>query len=226
MKVLCVDDEAAIRRLVSKIVTNEGYECVCASDGVEAILCFDTVKPDLVILDVMMPRMDGFQVCDLLRARGATIPIIFLSAKSELQDKETGFGFGGDDYLAKPFSPQELILHINARLRQEQRKSTSPLTSVEIGPFVIDALSRTVLKNGTSIDLTPREFSLFSLMATHPDEVFTREQLIEHIWGDNYYGDISAVAVFIRRLREKIEVNPSDPDFIQTVWHVGYRFSA
>lgn len=224
MKVLCVDDDDAIRHLINEIVAGEGYECTCASDGVEAILRFDEAKPDLIILDVMMPRMDGFQVCDLLRARGATMPIIFLSAKGEMSSKEEAFSLGGDDYLTKPFDPQELILHINARLRQEQRKGTPASQLIEIGPFTVDAFGKTVTKNNVPLDLTPREFSILSLMAAHPNEVFTREQLIRHIWGENDVSDASAIAVFIRRIREKVEDNPSEPEFVKTVWHVGYRF--
>ncbi len=224
MKIYCVDDEPAIRKLVEKIVKDAGYDFVSAEDGMEAVLNFDEVNPDLLILDVMMPRMNGFQVCELLRTRGVNIPIIFLSAKGEISDKEEGYDLGADDYIAKPFSPRELLLHINARLRQEQRRSSHAANLVVQGEFEIDMLSHQVKKNGVSLNLTPNEFSVMSLLACNAGEVFTREQLIEHVWGVNYYGEPSAVAVLVRRLREKVEDNASEPKYIQTVWHLGYKF--
>lgn len=226
MKILFVDDEQSMQRVASRVLEDAGYDCVCIGDGVEAVLRYDEINPDLVILDVMMPRMDGYQVCDVLRSKGVAVPIIFLSAKSELEDKECGFDVGGDDYLTKPFSPRELIMHVNARLRQDRRKSPNVGQDVVVGDFSIDVAKRTVEKAGKAIALTPREFSIFLLLAMHPGEVFTREQLIREIWGDNCFGDPSAAAVFVRRIREKIEDDPSDPKYLQTVWKVGYRFLA
>ena len=224
MKVMIVDDEASMRLLVQRIVREGGYEFCSASDGSEALEVFEREQPDIVILDVMMPKLNGFQVCEELRARGALLPIVFLSAKGDIVDKSIGFKAGGDEYLVKPFSPRELIIRIDAQLRQHERVVSFNNETLEAGDLKLDMRRYRVSLAGRPIDLTPREFQLLALFASHPNEVFTKEQLIEQVWGEEYTGTTTSIAVFIRRIREKIEKDPSKPEIIQTVWYIGYRF--
>jgi two-component system response regulator VicR len=224
MKIMLADDEESIQTLVEKIVVNKGYEFCAATDGEEAIEVFHQENPDLLILDVMMPEIDGFQVCRILRESGAVVPIVFLSARSDIIDKGIGFNAGGDDYLVKPFSPQELALRIEAHLRRQKRISPEVENNFSIGDFAFDIKRKRVTKQDRPIELTPKEFMILVLLARHPGEIFTREQLTEEIWGKEFVGETSSVAVFIRRIREKIEENPSRPRYIQTVWRAGYRF--
>jgi two-component system response regulator VicR len=221
---MLADDEESIQKLVEKIVVGKGYDFCAATDGDEAIDVFYRENPDLLILDVMMPEVDGFQVCRMLRESGAVAPIIFLSARSDIIDKSIGFNVGGDDYLVKPFSPQELALRIEAHLRRQKRISPELESNFSIGDFAFDIKRKRVTKQGRTVELTPKEFMILVLLARHPGEIFTREQLTEEIWGKEFVGETSSVAVFIRRIREKIEVNPSRPQYIQTVWRAGYRF--
>ncbi|MDR1185662.1 MAG: response regulator transcription factor [Coriobacteriales bacterium] len=224
MKIMLADDEESIQKLVEKIVVGKGYDFCAATDGEEAIDVFYRENPDLLILDVMMPEIDGFQVCRMLRESGAVAPIVFLSARSDIIDKSIGFNAGGDDYLVKPFSPQELALRIEAHLRRQKRISPEMENNFSIGDFAFDIKRKRVMKQGKAVELTPKEFMILVLLARHPGEIFTREQLTEEIWGKEFVGETSSVAVFIRRIREKIEKNPSRPQYIQTVWRAGYRF--
>jgi two-component system response regulator VicR len=221
---MLADDEESIQKLVEKIVVGKGYDFCAATDGEEAIDVFYRENPDLLILDVMMPEIDGFQVCRMLRESGAVAPIVFLSARSDIIDKSIGFNAGGDDYLVKPFSPQELALRIEAHLRRQKRISPEMENNFSIGDFAFDIKRKRVMKQGKAVELTPKEFMILVLLARHPGEIFTREQLTEEIWGKEFVGETSSVAVFIRRIREKIEKNPSRPQYIQTVWRAGYRF--
>jgi two-component system response regulator VicR len=221
---MLADDEESIQKLVEKIVVGKGYDFCAATDGDEALEVFNRENPDLLILDVMMPEIDGFQVCRMLRESGAVAPIVFLSARSDIIDKSIGFNAGGDDYLVKPFSPQELALRIEAHLRRQKRISPEMDNNFSIGDFAFDIKRKRVMKEGKAVELTPKEFMILVLLARHPGEIFTREQLTEEIWGKEFVGETSSVAVFIRRIREKIEKNPSRPQYIQTVWRAGYRF--
>jgi two-component system response regulator VicR len=224
MKIMLVDDEDSMRVLIERIVINDGYEFCFASDGLEALEVYEREKPDLVILDVMMPKLNGYEVCQKLRDTGATLPIIFLSAKGDITDKGAGFGVGGDDYLVKPFSPKELSLRIDARLKQHTRAVLQQKGAIDVYGVEFDAKRYKVSIQGRTAELTPKEFNILHLLASHPGEVFTREQIIDEVWGNEYTGEITSVAVFVRRIREKIEEDPAHPRYLQTAWRIGYRF--
>ncbi|MCL1847824.1 MAG: response regulator transcription factor [Coriobacteriia bacterium] len=223
MKVLLVDDEENMRILIERIVINDGYDFCFASDGEEALEVYEREAPDLVILDVMMPKLNGFEVCQRLRQNSETVPIIFLSAKGDIADIGAGFGVGGDDYLVKPFMHQELSLRIRARLQQHNRAATRKDSLEEYG-VKFEPNKNRVEVQGRQIDLTPKEFQILYLLARDPGEVFTREQIIEEIWGDEFMGETTSIAVFVRKIREKIEEDPAHPRYLQTVWRMGYRF--
>jgi two-component system response regulator VicR len=224
MKIMLVDDEENMRILIERIIINEGYEFCFASDGLEALEVYEQERPDLVILDVMMPKCNGYEVCQRLRASGATVPIIFLSAKGDIADKGAGFGAGGDDYLVKPFSPKELSLRIDARLKQHTRAIVQNKGSIDAFGIELDPKRHRVVVRGKQLDLSPKEFQILHLLASHPGEVFTRERITEEIWGDDFVGEITSIAVFVRKIREKIEEDPAHPCYLQTVWRIGYRF--
>lgn len=226
MKILLADDEVSIQKLISGLLEDEGHECVCVEDGTDALEAFEGDAFDLVILDVMMPRMDGFATCRELRTRGVTVPVIFLSAKGDIVDKGIGFAAGGDDYMTKPFDPRELLMHIEAHLRRAHMDVASakpePKTLM-LGRFVIDTAKHQVTKEGISIKLTPKEFKILLALARMPDTVLSKEQLIEDAWGAEFVGETQSITVFIKKLRNKIEDDPSDPRIIETVWGIGYR---
>lgn len=226
MKILLADDEVSIQKLISGLLEDEGHECVCVEDGTDALGAFENASFDLVILDVMMPRMDGFATCRELRTRGVTIPVIFLSAKGDIVDKGIGFAAGGDDYMTKPFDPRELLMHIEAHLRRAHMDVASakpePKTLI-LGRFVIDTAKHQVTKEGISIKLTPKEFKILLALARMPDTVLSKEQLVEDAWGAEFVGETQSITVFIKKLRNKIEDDPSDPRIIETVWGIGYR---
>lgn len=229
MKIMLADDEESIRIVVEHIVTEDGYEFCYASDGSEALEVFEGEQPDLVILDVMMPKLNGFDVCTSLREKGYTVPIIILSAKGDIVDKSIGFRAGADDYLVKPFSSQELSLRIEALLRWRDRRGNKETRQAKkdcymVGDIEIFFNNFEVKLRGKHIDLTPKEFKILAYLAANPGEVFTREQLLAHVWGEDYVGEVTNIAVFIRKIREKIEDDPSKPKYLQTVWSVGYKF--
>lgn len=225
MKIMLADDEESVGKLVEHIVRDCGHEFCLTTDGESALRMFEEENPDLLILDIVMPGMDGYQVCRALREGGSLTPIMFLSARGEIYDKSIGFKAGGDDYLAKPFSAQELALRIEAHLRRELRRDApSRKESFSILGFDFDVKKKRVMKGGERIELTPKEFGILLALASSPGEVFTQEQLIEAVWGKEYIGTTGSVAVFIRKIREKIEENPTKPRYVQTVWREGYRF--
>lgn len=229
MKIMLADDEESIRVLVEHIVTEDGYDFCYAADGYEALTVFEEEQPDLLILDVMMPKLNGFDVCTKLREQGVTTPIIILSAKGDIVDKSVGFRAGANDYLVKPFSSMELSLRIEALLRWKNPKTNyvvglEPKDTYKIGDLEICFKRFEVRKRGKIVDLTPKEYKIVSYMASHPGEVFSRERLIDHVWGENYVGESTSIAVFIRKIREKIEDEPSKPKYLQTVWGMGYKF--
>lgn len=227
MKILLVDDEDSIRRLVENMLTSAGYEFAYADDGASALGAVERERPDLVIMDVMMPKIDGFAACREIRRRGITVPIIFLSAKGDIVDKGVGFQAGGDDYMVKPFDPRELLMHIEAQLRRANMAAlgSSPASNetLRIGRFVVDAAQFRVTRDGERLALTPKEFKIFRTLATNPGIVLSKEQLVEAAWGKEFVGETSSITVFIKKLREKVEDDPSDPHIIQTVWGIGYR---
>ncbi|SHH52264.1 response regulator YycF [Tepidibacter thalassicus] len=224
-KILIVDDEKPISDILKFNLSKEGYEIEVAYDGEEAINKTFEFKPDLILLDVMLPKYDGFQVCKKVREKLST-PIIMVTAKEEEVDKVLGLELGADDYITKPFSIRELMARVKANLRRTQMLNSEDKHSDIIisGNLSVDLAKYEVKKNGENIDLTVREFELLKFLITQRDQVFSREQLLEQVWGYEYYGDIRTVDVTVRRLREKIEDNSSDPKYIITKRGVGYYF--
>ncbi len=224
-RVLVVDDEPRILEVVQKYLTREGFQVATASDGEAALATFNSHNPDLIVLDLMLPKLDGLEVFRRMRAKTA-VPVIMLTAKGEETDRIVGLELGADDYITKPFSPRELVARVKAVLRRTSGASMletgeRPLTR---GDLRIDPLARSVELKDKSVELTSKEFDLLWFLASHPGQVFTRTQLLDHVWGYEFYGDASTVTVHVRRLREKIEPDPADPRYISTVWGVGYKF--
>lgn len=230
--ILVVDDEVTVREIVRKYLEHAGFRVGEAGTGAEALDYLRDQTPDLIVLDIMLPGVDGFTIT-LLRGSGSLaplstandIPIILLTARTSELDRIAGFELGADDYVVKPFSPRELVARVKAVLRRSAgAASDADEKPIEFAGLSIDPLSHDVRVRGSAVVLTAKEFDLLLFMAHHPRQVFTRTQLLDQIWGYEFYGDESTVTVHIRRLREKIEVNPSEPSYIQTVWGVGYKF--
>jgi DNA-binding response OmpR family regulator len=222
--ILVVEDEPSIREVVSLYLRRAGYQVSVVGDGQAALEFLSVQRPDLVVLDLMLPKVDGLEVTRWLREKG-DIPIIMLTARREEQDRIAGLEMGADDYVVKPFSPQELVSRVRAVLRRAQGSpASSTERSLVYGDLDINPRSRLVEVAGEEKTLTAKEFDLLWTMARHPRQVFTRDQLLDLVWGLTEYIDPSTVTVHVRRLREKIEADPSSPRHIQTVWGVGYRF--
>ena len=225
-RILLVDDEQPIQTLLSFPLQRDGYEVVQAADGAEALARYSEQIFDLVVLDVMLPRMDGLEVCRRLRAKGETVPIIMLTAKSEEIDKVLGLELGADDYITKPFSMREFRSRVKAALRrsgmaQADEDADRP---VEVRGLRIDPAKRTVTLEGESIATTFVEFEILNALARSPGRVFTRDMLLTRVWGDSAYRDPRTIDVHIRHLREKVELDPKHPEYLFTVRGVGYRF--
>jgi DNA-binding response OmpR family regulator len=225
--ILVVDDEPSISEVVSIYLQRAGYQVMVARDGREALAALDRQSPDLVVLDLMLPGVDGFEITRRLRAGGDT-PVIMLTARREEADRIAGLEMGADDYVVKPFSPQELVSRVKAVLRRTHAagppgagRGEQPL---EFGDLCIDPKTRLVEVDRQERVLTAKEFDLLWVLARHPRQVFNRDQLLDLVWGMTEYVDPSTVTVHVRRLREKIEADPSNPRHIQTVWGVGYKF--
>jgi len=222
--ILVVEDEPSIREVVSLYLKRAGFRVIEAKDGVEAFRVLENSPPDLVILDLMLPNVDGFEITRQLRSKGDT-PIIMLTARRSESDRIAGLEMGADDYVVKPFSPQEVVSRVRAVLRrtysQETIRSEQPLT---YGDLTIRPATRVVTYEGNEKKLTAKEFDLLWFLAQNPQHVFSRDQLLEHVWGLSEYIDPSTVTVHIRRLREKIERDSTEPRHILTVWGVGYKF--
>ncbi|KRF19232.1 response regulator transcription factor [Paenibacillus sp. Soil787] len=230
--VLVVDDETNIIDVCTVYLQREGYQVISAASGDEAISLWRLHSPQLIVLDLMMPGKNGWQVCEEIRNE-QDVPIIMLTARGDEMDRLMGLTMGADDYLTKPFSPRELVLRAKAILRRQQRgyaeaaNSAGALPPAHIMKFPgleLNVLHRSVRVNGKEIELTVKEFELLHLFAGHPEQVFSRNQLLSKVWDIDYYGDTTTVTVHIRRLREKIEPNPSEPRYIKTVWGIGYKF--
>ncbi len=231
-KILLIEDEDGIVHLINLYLKNEGFTVVVAKDGADGLALHAREKPDLVILDIMLPAIDGFEVCKRIRAWSKT-PILMLTARSSEEDRITGLDLGADDYLVKPFSPRELVSRVRAILRRSNPTDTIsaapnpiPAESKEILRFpglTIDLPARRVEVNGVEIALTPTEFDLLALLAKSPDRVFTREILMNRVWGYDYLGDGHTIDVHMSALRKKVELEPGQR-YIKTVWRVGYRF--
>ncbi|MDO9573676.1 MAG: response regulator transcription factor, partial [Candidatus Contubernalis sp.] len=225
-KILVVDDEKEIAELIRDYLRAEGFEVFLAFDGEEAVNCFREHKPQLVVLDIMLPKMDGTEVCRVIRGE-SNIPILMVSAKKSDVDKILALGLGADDYMTKPFSPGEMVARVKAQLRRFTRLS-APLEEKEkllYGDLEIDLRGYAVTLAGKSILLSAKEFELLRYLAQNPNQVLTREQIFDQVWSFNDYGDINTVTVHIRRIREKMAPDPSKPVFIKTVWGVGYKFT-
>ena len=224
-KILIVDDDANIAELISLYLTKECFETMMVHDGEEALAVFDTFQPGLILLDLMLPGIDGYQVCREIRAKSST-PIIMLSAKGEVFDKVLGLELGADDYIIKPFDSKELVARVKAVLRRYQpAKPAAPKSSanvVEYPDLVINQTNYSVVYQGEVVDMPPKELELLYFLASSPNQVFTREQLLDHIWGYEYIGDTRTVDVHIKRLREKIKDHPAWS--LSTVWGIGYKF--
>jgi two-component system alkaline phosphatase synthesis response regulator PhoP len=220
-RVLIVEDDSSLLFGLKKNLQFEGYEVLTASDGEAGLGLAVDERPDLIILDVMLPRMNGFEVCEVLRSNKVETPVIFLTAKALESDKVTGLTLGGDDYMTKPFSVAELLARIQTVLRRVNASEGEKLT---IGPLELDLSGRSVLLEGKEVNLTTKEFELLCFMARNIGKVLPRERILQKVWGYNYYGTARTIDNFINRLRQKIEENPLKPRFLLTVRGVGYKF--
>ncbi len=223
MNILVVDDEQLLVKGIKFNLESEGYKVFTASDGLEALEMAQKQSFDLIVLDVMMPRMDGLEACQKIRSF-SDVPIIMLTAKTEDMDKLMGFDQGADDYLTKPFNILELKARIRSLLRRAAMATPQQNTVLTIGTIGVDSDGRNAYKNGVLTDLTAKEFDLVELLMRNPNRVYSRETLLDTIWGYEYHSDIRTVDVHIRRLREKLEQNPAVPEYIMTKWGVGYYF--
>lgn len=242
MKVMFADDDGDLRKVVERVMLEDGYEFCGVGDGLEVLDRIDAERPDAIILDISMPYMDGFETCLRLRERGVRTPIIFLSARSDIVDKSVGFRAGCDDYLTKPFSPLELSLRVKALIRRCVSDADAPVPSdvetahaadakgsqgvIRIGDLEIDLGGYEVRLKGQPVKLTSKEFEIVVLLASSPGKVFTREQILDHIWGESVGMDLRNVTVLVRKIREKMEPVPSKPRYLLTVWRVGYKFAS
>jgi len=218
-----VDDEAMVAEVVGRYLRREGFDVVTAADGPSALDQIQKQQPDLVVLDLMLPGLDGLEVCRRLRAR-SQVPVIMLTARDEELDRILGLELGADDYLTKPFSPRELVARVKAVLRRATAAPKSADGLLEFEGLTIDPDGRTVKTNGSAVELTAKEFDLLHFLARSRGKVFTRAELLDKVWDYEFAGDDSTVTVHIRRLRSKIESDPARPAHIKTVWGVGYKF--
>ena len=223
MKILVVDDEELLVKGIRFNLQNEGYEIITGSNGVEAVESARLNAPDLIILDVMMPEMDGMTACARIR-EFSNVPIILLTAKTDDMDKLMGFDHGADDYVTKPFNILELKARVRALLRRVGTHTEKSSPSLTIGSITLDLNARNAYSNGVLADLTAKEFDVIEFLMRNPNRVYSREALLDTIWAYEYRSDIRTVDVHIRRLREKLEENPADPKYIMTKWGVGYYF--
>ena len=222
--VLVVDDDVTVREVVVSYLKADGHTVAEASDGADALTSMRDVPADLVVLDLMMPGINGLEVCRRLRAMG-DVPIIMLTALGSETDRVVGLESGADDYVTKPFSPRELVLRVGALLRRAGDRTRPAGGPVTDGDLVVDPGRHEAVLGGTPLSLTSREFDLLLFLVSHPGTAFSREELLQHVWGWSF-GDHSTVTVHVRRLREKVEVDPTTPTRLATVWGVGYRWEA
>ncbi len=222
--VLVVDDEPIVRDVVVRYLEREGYTTLQAATGDEAQRMLEGPAPALVVLDVMLPGIDGLELCRWIRAR-SQVPIVMLTARGEEADRIVGLELGADDYLTKPFSPRELTVRVRNLLRRRSEPAQGPPAAIEFGDVVIDATAREVRRGGALLALTLKEFDLLLFFATNPRRVFSRHQLMDRVWGYEAALDTGTVTVHVRRLRKKIEPDPSRPSHLETVFGAGYRFT-
>jgi two-component system response regulator ResD len=224
-RVLVVDDEPIVREVLQRYLSRGGFQVETAADGRQALDALNERPPDLVLLDLMLPRIDGFEVFSRIRA-GATSPVIMLTARGAEADRVGGLEMGADDYVSKPFSPAEVVARVRAVLRRANGRSPvrEDADPVRLDGLEIEPRTREVIANGSRVSLTPREFELLYFLATNPGTVFDRFRILDEVWDVAYDGDPATVTVHVRRLREKVELDPSRPRHLITVWGVGYRF--
>ena len=223
MKILVVDDEDLLVKGIRFHLQNEGYEVISGSTGMDAVILSQNQNPDLIVLDVMMPEMDGLTACSKIR-EFSNVPIILLTAKADDMDKLIGFDHGADDYLTKPFNILELKARIRALLRRAGSFKAESANTLTIGNITLDLDARNAYNAGVLADLTAKEFDVIEFLMRNPNRVYSREALLDTIWAYEYRSDIRTVDVHIRRLREKLEANPAEPQYIMTKWGVGYYF--
>lgn len=228
-KVLIVDDERSIVDILRYNLEKNDMTAVCAYDGAEGLRLARECDPDVILLDVMLPEMDGFEVCRTLRAEGNNVPIIMITAREEETDKVFGLELGADDYITKPFSMRELLARVRTNMRRAASMAPAaaeePGDQIKIKDLVIDRTRRAVYKNGKELELTQREYELIKFLAENPGRVMSREELMGSVWQYDYFGDLRAVDVAVRRLREKLEDNPSEPVYVMTKRGAGYYFA-
>lgn len=225
-KILVVDDERPIVDILKINLQKENYTVFEAYDGEEALSKAQAIDPDLILLDVMLPKLDGFSVCKKIREK-SSVPILMITAREEEVDKVLGLELGADDYITKPFSVRELMARIKANMRRSTNtvaEEEKPAEKLEVGCFTFDFNRYELYKNGKLVELTIREFDLIKFLASQPNKIFSRQSLLERVWDYEYYGDVRTVDVTVRRVREKIEDDPSEPKFIMTKRGVGYYF--
>jgi two-component system OmpR family response regulator len=229
-KILVVEDDQTLLNVLKYNLVKEGYDVLTAADGVQALDVARSNRPDLIVLDIMLPKLDGFEVCRILR-REMTTPILMLTAKAEETDKVVGLELGADDYMTKPFSMREFLARVKAMLRRAEmmKVAASPVKDlipslIKVGEIEVDLARHTVSRSGTLIDLSPKEFDLLGFLVKNKEQAFTRDQLLEKVWGYDYAGDTRTVDVHIRWLRQKIESDPANPKHLLTVRGIGYKF--
>lgn len=229
-KILIIEDEQDIARIIKDYINKNGYEATITTNGKEALYLIDLLKPDFVILDIMLPDVDGIDLCRQIRENN-NVPILILSARGSDTDKVLGLGFGADDYMTKPFSLSELLARIKSNLRRVESmigpksKQNEHEDIVNFGEFTIDKKGYKVTRDGIEIPLSAKELELLFFLSKHRNQVFSKSQLLDAVWGYTTYGDESTITVYVRRIREKLEVDPSNPKYIKTVWGIGYKFS-
>lgn len=225
-QILIIEDEQDISRILKDYITLQGFDVHIADNGVDGLRLLEAVQPDFIILDIMLPDANGIELCRQIRDKTRT-PILILSARSSDTDKVLGLGFGADDYMTKPFSLSELVARIQAHLRRmESLENPLPQDElISIGTLTIDKKAYKVTQGGREISLSAKEFELLFFLAEHKNQVFSKSQLLDQIWGYTSFGDESTITVYIRRLREKLEADPSNPEYLKTVWGVGYKFN-
>ena len=223
-KILIVEDDLQIQTLIKDYVNASGYMAITASDGEEALLKFEMESPNLALLDIIVPKIDGFEICRKIRNE-SNIPIIMISSKKEDTDKILALGLGADDYIEKPFSPRVLIAKIQSQFRRVNVLSGTPHSDLlSIRDLEIDIKARTVTVKGENVPFSVKEFEILHYLMLNKNQALSREKIFDEIWGYNEFGDINTVTVHVRKIREKIEIDPSNPEYIETVWGIGYKF--
>nr|WP_317333495.1 response regulator transcription factor [uncultured Romboutsia sp.] len=227
-KILIVDDEVELLNLLKMVLTKEGFENIStAQNGKDAINLFEDINPDLAILDIMLPDMEGYDICKIIRKK-SNIPILFLSAKGEELDRVMGLAIGADDYITKPFSPKEVALRVKIQLTKymmiNNNNTPDDKKVLIVKPFEVDEEKNEVRKNGQIIELKPKEYKMFLYMLKHKNQIISKERFCDEVWGEDFFGFDNTIMVHIRKLREKIEENPSKPEYILTVKGLGYKF--